>query len=243
VTSVPEPGAPSAPVKAVFFDAGFTLIFPSRPVVDLYVEAARAVCVDHCDERLRHEFHRAWRLGTRDENEDHRSSDELERMRWHRFTLRIAREIPELLPHHGAWLEQLRGRFDHESGWKLAPGAAELLRYLRARGLKVAIVSNWHGGLCRLATAIGLSDLVDSVVCSADVGYRKPHPEIFNIALRQLKLSPGEVVHVGDTWDEDVVGAAAAGITAVHLTNGAPSVNADRPHRAISDLSEIAELI
>jgi REG-2-like HAD superfamily hydrolase len=236
-------GRPRTPVQAVFFDAGFTLVFPVRPVIDLYVEAARAVSSGHCDDKLRETFKRAWSSGTRDQADDHRSSDELERQRWHRFTLKIAREIPELLPHHDAWLDALRGRFDSDVGWKLVPEAPEVLRVLRARGIKVAIVSNWHGGLQRTVTAVGLDDLVDDVVCSAVVGYRKPHPEIFNIALRRAGVPASAVLHVGDTWDEDVVGAEAAGITPVHLTNGEPPLSNRGHHRAITWLSEITELI
>jgi putative hydrolase of the HAD superfamily len=230
-------------IKAVFFDAGFTLLFPARPVIDLYVEAARAVSGARCEEKLREAFTRAWNAGTRDEPEDHRSSDALEQRRWHRFTLKIAREIPELLPHHEAWLAELRGKFDCGEGWTLVPEAPALLRSLRSRGLKVAIVSNWHRGLHRIVSAVGLGDLVDFVVVSADVGYRKPHPEIFQVALRQGGVAPSEVVHVGDTWDEDVLGAAAAGILPVHLRNGTHSDKARDGHRTITQLSEIADLV
>ena len=105
-------------------------------------------------------------------------------------------------------------------------GRAPVLLALRARGFKLAIVSNWHGGLQRILSAVGVIDLVDFVVCSADVGFRKPHPEIFQVALRQGGVPAASVVHVGDTWDEDVVGASAAGITPIHLANGAPAPRA-----------------
>jgi len=231
-------------VQAVFFDAGFTLIFPSRPVIDCYLETARAVSHEHCDTKLREAFNRAWAAGTRSDPGDHRSSDALERERWHRFTLKIAQEIPELLPHHKAWLERLEGAFDTGDGWRLVSSAPPLLRDLRARGLKVAIVSNWHAGLHRIVSSVGLADLVDFVVCSADVGFRKPHPEIFQVALRQGSVPPSAVVHVGDTWDEDVVGAEAVGITPIHILGGPSTTrNPTTRHRTIADLSEIAGLV
>jgi putative hydrolase of the HAD superfamily len=125
----------------------------------------------------------------------------------------------------------------------VVPQAPSLLQSLRARGLKVAIVSNWHGGLNRIVSALGLADLVDFVVCSADVGFRKPHPEIFQVALRQSGVPASAVVHVGDTWDEDIVGAARVGITPVHLTNGAPPATDRGAHLAIRELSEITDFI
>jgi putative hydrolase of the HAD superfamily len=234
---------PAGPVRAVFFDAGFTLIFPSRPVVDLYVECARSVSEGHCDVKLKEAFARAWAAGTRADPGDHRSSDALERARWHQFTLRVAREIPELLPHHDAWLAALEGTFDSGDGWRLVPHAPALLRELRARGKKIAIVSNWHAGLHRIVSAVGLDDLVDFVVCSADVGFRKPHPEIFHVALRQGGVPPSAVVHVGDTWEEDVLGAQAVGIEAVHLTSSPMPVRGPAKHHTIADLSEIAGLV
>jgi putative hydrolase of the HAD superfamily len=234
-------GGASSPPRAVFFDAGFTLIHPTRPVVELYCDAAREVSGTRCDAKLREEFQRAWSEGTRDAREDHRSSDELERARWHRFTRRIAETVPELLPHHEAWLERLRGHFDDAQGWRLAPQAREILQDLRARGLRVGIVSNWHAGLHRIVSGMGLHALVDFVVCSADVGFRKPHPRIFHEALRASGIAAAATIHVGDTWSEDVVGALAAGIAAVHLSSGPP-----RPgtaHRTIADLSELATIL
>jgi REG-2-like HAD superfamily hydrolase len=235
-------GNGAAGVRAVFFDAGFTLIFPSRPIVDLYLETARAVSAGHSDEELRDAFARAWRAGTRSDAGDHRSSDALERERWHQFTLGIAREIPELLPHHPAWLDRLAGAFSGDKSWRLVPEAPPLLRALRARGMKLAIVSNWHGGLHRIVASVGLTELVDFVVVSADVGFRKPHPEIFQVALRQGGVPASSVVHVGDTWDEDVVGASAAGIIPIHLASGSEP---PRTHdaRTIRDLSELAALV
>jgi putative hydrolase of the HAD superfamily len=237
-----RPDAKSSGTEAVFFDAGFTLIFPTRPVVDIYIEAARAVCPAHCDAKLQEAFHRAWAAGTRDERDDHRSSDEIERARWHRFTLKIAESIPELLPHHRAWLDRLTHTFDSGRGWRLADQAPDLLRALRARGFKVGIVSNWHAGLHRIVSDVGLVELVDFVVCSADVGFRKPHPAIFETALRMSGARASSSVHVGDTWAEDVVGALSVGIMPVHLANDG-NRRAGTPHRTIGELSELAALV
>jgi putative hydrolase of the HAD superfamily len=233
---------PAGPPRAVLFDAGFTLLFPARPVLDLYLETARAVSGRHCDVMLTEAFRRAWAGGTRDHRDDHRSSDEIERARWHRFTRRIAEQVPELLPHHPAWLERLSREFDAARAWLLAPEAPGVLGRLRSRGVAVGIVSNWHAGLHRILSETGLSELVDFVVCSADVGYRKPHPEIFHAALRLCGADAAATVHVGDTWAEDVVGAESVGIAAVHLvTEAAP--RATGSHRTIADLTEVEALV
>lgn len=235
-------GDGSRKVRAVFFDAGFTLIHPRSPIVDLYVEAAHAVSAGHCDAALRDVFHQTWAAGTRDVVDDHRSSDALERARWRQFTRKIADAVPDLRPHHDAWLAHLTATFDHGDGWRLAPDTETLLTDLRARGIKIAIVSNWHGGLHRVLEDLAIVDKVDVVVCSADVGFRKPHPEIFHEALRRTGVSPEFVLHVGDTWAEDVVGALAVGITPLHFANAAAQVPGPH-HRSIETLSDLLRLI
>ena len=74
------------------------------------------------------------------------------------------------------------------------------------------MVSNWDISLPRVLERCGLSGLVDDTVTSAGVGARKPEPEIFTAALAVAGAAPDEVIHVGDTAEEDVAGAAAAGI-------------------------------
>jgi YjjG family noncanonical pyrimidine nucleotidase len=94
-------------------------------------------------------------------------------------------------------------------------GAHDLLAALRAR-VRIAVVSNnllveqqQKMAQCRL------TPLVDALVVSEDVGFTKPDPRIFAIALERLELQAGEVVMVGDSWSADVGGARQAGIAAV----------------------------
>ena len=78
--------------------------------------------------------------------------------RWHRFTLKIAAGDPRAPPPSRRWLEQLDG--DVRQRRRMAARARAplaLLRELRARGLKVAIVSNWHAGLHRILSDVGLA--------------------------------------------------------------------------------------
>jgi putative hydrolase of the HAD superfamily len=93
----------------------------------------------------------------------------------------------------------------------------EVLAELRARGLVLAICSNWDWDLAEAVDEAGLAGAVDAVVSSAWAGARKPHPRIFEHTLAKIGVSPGEVVFVGDTWGPDVVGPRAAGMTAVYL--------------------------
>jgi len=97
-------------------------------------------------------------------------------------------------------------------------GAAETLRVLQARGLRLGLVSNtfWPGDVHDAdMAAFGLLDLVPKRVYSSAVGYIKPHPEIYRRALAEVGVQPEEAVFVGDRLKEDVAGPQALGLRAV----------------------------
>ncbi len=82
-----------------------------------------------------------------------------------------------------------------------------------ARGLRVAVLSDYHPG--DKLRFLGLDDLPWAAVLGCDaLGALKPHPRAFRALAEQLGLEPGEVVHVGDREDLDVEGALGAGMRA-----------------------------
>jgi len=92
------------------------------------------------------------------------------------------------------------------------PDAAPALSRLRDRGLRLIAVSNWDCSLPRVLERCGLEPMLDGTVTSAEAGARKPDPAIFSVALELAGCEPGQALHVGDTAEEDVAGARAAGI-------------------------------
>lgn len=92
------------------------------------------------------------------------------------------------------------------------PDVVPALSGLRDRGLTLVAVSNWDCSLPRVLERCDLDGLLDGTVTSAGAGSRKPDPAIFRTALELVGCEPSEVVHVGDTAEEDVLGARAAGI-------------------------------
>ena len=94
---------------------------------------------------------------------------------------------------------------------------APALRELRARGLGLYVVSNWDCSLREVLASAGLLELVDDAISSAEAGAAKPDPAPFRVALAAAGCAPDEAVHVGDSEENDVAGARAAGIRAVLL--------------------------
>jgi HAD superfamily hydrolase (TIGR01549 family) len=100
---------------------------------------------------------------------------------------------------------------------KLFPEVTPVLQQIKHAGLPVAIVSNWHCGLSRFCEHLGIIPFVDFVIASAEVESTKPDQHIFNEAIRLLRTEPKRTVHIGDTYDEDFIGAQNAGFQALHL--------------------------
>jgi HAD superfamily hydrolase (TIGR01509 family) len=122
------------------------------------------------------------------------------------------------------WEEQPRKNL-----WrKPIPGMIELVRELKSAGAPIAIISNSEGFLAELVEELGWADAFDVVVDSGRIGIDKPDPRIFQHACSALGVSPGELLHVGDSWEADVQGALGAGANAVwfDVRHGARSLPA-----------------
>jgi putative hydrolase of the HAD superfamily len=100
--------------------------------------------------------------------------------------------------------------------WNVVPeGVIEQLRDLAATGVAIGVVSNADGMVEAALRRCGIP--LDVVIDSTVVGYAKPQPEIFALALAQLHVAAGDAVHVGDMASADVDGALNAGVRPLHL--------------------------
>ena len=66
--------------------------------------------------------------------------------------------------------------------------------------------------------SFGVATHFDALVISSEVGYLKPRKEIFEVALSSLSVRPGDVLHVGDNFRADIVGAVSVGMNAALYT-------------------------
>jgi putative hydrolase of the HAD superfamily len=95
------------------------------------------------------------------------------------------------------------------------PGAVETLGELRARGLKLGLISVCSDDVPEVWEETPFADLFDSTVFSCSVGLRKPDPRIYRLALDELEVAPEEAIFVGDGANDELAGAERAGIRAV----------------------------
>lgn len=93
--------------------------------------------------------------------------------------------------------------------------AVPFLREVRARGVRIAVVSNWDASLPAVLAAHGLRDLVDDVFASLVVGAEKPDPTMIRLAMASAKAPPDETLHVGDDPVDDLGAAANAEVQGI----------------------------
>ncbi|WP_338180657.1 HAD family hydrolase [Jatrophihabitans sp.] len=117
---------------------------------------------------------------------------------------------PEVVARYHAWWEP------HTY---VDPDAAPLMTALRARGIKVGVLSNtlWHRAEHeRIFARDGIAELIDADIYTSDIAWTKPHPEAFGAALAALGVSdPGSAVFVGDRPWDDIHGARSAGLRTI----------------------------
>ncbi len=117
--------------------------------------------------------------------------------------------------------------------------AGPALEELRAAGLALHCVSNWDCSLPDVLERCGLASALDGVVTSAQARARKPDPAIFAAALGAAGSAPEEAIHVGDTPDEDLAGARAAGVPALLIDRDGTSRAGASGGSRIASLHEI----
>jgi putative hydrolase of the HAD superfamily len=203
-------------IRAIFFDAGNTLIHMdyaaiATALVDQGVRAA-AADVQRAEWRARVRLDASLGHGTSTETSD--TGD-----RYLRFLLdELGVRDDAVMATLSAW----RRAYNLPVGlWTEGePEAEAALLLARARGLRTACISNSNGTVGAILEGLGLARHLDFVIDSSQVGIEKPDPRIFHLALERAGVAAAEAVYVGDLYSIDVVGARAAGLSAILMDPG-----------------------
>ena len=118
----------------------------------------------------------------------------------------------------------------------------DVLRELRDGGYTIGLITNTQRSLTEFERHFDLGGLFSFAISSFDHGYMKPHPSIFESALRQVSARPHEAVMVGDSLAHDIEGARKLGMRAVLVSRSgtAPPCPPDVPViRSLRELSAV----
>jgi HAD superfamily hydrolase (TIGR01549 family) len=137
------------------------------------------------------------------------------------------------------------------STWRLSfvPHAPSVLKRL-SESFKISLISNFTSGtfLRRSLKDLGIEENFENIIVSDEVGWRKPHPNIFRRFLKLSKVKATEAVFIGDELETDIKGAKEVGIKAVLLARNQYSSNdMERkdvfPDHTVKSLIEFERLI
>lgn len=197
-------------LRAVIFDVDFTL---ARPGPELGPEGYRKAGERHglaLDPAL-YETSRLAALESLQRHPDHVHDDEL----WVAFTERIVRGMGGDADGARACAEELVDAWEQHDRFTLYEDALPALAALREHGVKIGLISNGSRDLEEFVAHHGLD--ADCAIGSRAFGRTKPHPEIFRHALELLGVAAEEAAMIGDSYEDDIVGARGLGMKAFLL--------------------------
>ncbi|MDP2390843.1 MAG: HAD family hydrolase [Acidobacteriota bacterium] len=227
------------PVRAVFFDVDFTLIYPGPT---FQAEGYRQACATGGIEVDPARFDQATAASSfiLDEVEEQIYNHDL----FIHYTASIIEHMGGRGPKVVDVARQIYEQWAVNHHFEMYDDAAPVLKGLQDRGLKVGVISNSHRCLDAFREHFSLNGLIHVSVSSSAHGYMKPHRSIFDAALERAGVSAGESMMVGDSLKHDVEGALKAGMQAVLLRRSGevpPHLPADL--RVIRSLVELPDLL
>ena len=187
----------------------------------------------------------------------HGGAWELSKAHWDRLETSGASNAPETV--RGFWtdfnsrmlealgIEYTDSSVDRIMDWfdrvgipmRLYPEVTGVLDQLNSEGYRMGIVSD-GASQDKIAKSLEIDRHFETVIGSVHSGFRKPMPEIYNLALDTMNVMPEEAVMVGDNYEKDVEGAEAVGIKGLHLTRDGEPSPASKP---IGDLRGVVEFL
>jgi len=204
-------------LRAVFFDAGETLLHPHPSFPELLSATLSQEGIDASPDRIREQVHvlgdRFHRAAT--DGELWSTSEARSRAFWGSVYSLLLGELG--VPMDNRLAGRLYATFTDAANYRLFPDVLPALEDLRGRGLTLGLVSNFEAWLDGLLEHLGIRTLLDVRVISGAVGLEKPNPEIFRMALAEASVAPAASAYVGDNPFFDVDPALAVGMRGVLL--------------------------
>jgi HAD superfamily hydrolase (TIGR01549 family) len=233
-------------IRAIFYDAGHTLVRPRPEIGEVWDFLAHQLGFDIAAERrgpfpdVAAFFYS--RLG--EDGLGSYASDAAARAFWREYYTYALRDAAPDLPREQALSagEALYDWYADPAQWQPFPEVTAALAAAHARGLVQGVVSDWGSDLLPILHAHEMTRLMDFVVASAVVGSSKPHRDIFLYALGRAGMRADETIYVGDSYLADVLGSRGAGMHPVLIDRDGAAPPIDAPViRSLTDLLAVID--
>jgi putative hydrolase of the HAD superfamily len=212
-------------IKAVSFDVGWTLAHPTESMWSIYARLCSEAGVPTGPRECERLVRSLWSSGEEGAQQRFREGAEYSDSDQEFTGLFV--QMSHLIFAQAGLQEraaELSGqffeRFWNPVDWHAYPEVIDAIQALRARGLRVGVLSNAPSSLVDLLATLGILSHLDFVVISAVEGVKKPDRRIFERTLERAGAAAGETLHVGDMFLEDVLGAGAAGLHTLLIERG-----------------------
>jgi putative hydrolase of the HAD superfamily len=133
--------------------------------------------------------------------------------------------------------------FSNPENYVLFDDAVPTLEALRARGLRLGIISNFEGWLAKLLDHLEIRDLFEVVAISGDLGIQKPDPRIFHWAMGEAGVVPSQTLYVGDNPNFDAQPAHDMGMTGVLLDRHGRWADLEADYPIVPTLTALLTLV
>lgn len=226
----------------ISLDAGFTLLYPFPKVGEVYAQIANRFGYRLDGEKIHARFLETWGKNValnRQYGKGNAFSNEKTAYFWWKkvFSESVGDVIdPQYLDSIFQVCHEEYGRGKY---WRLYPEVMETIDTLREMEFKLIILSNWDRRLIKTLKELGIYSCFDRVYISTLIGHSKPEPEAFQYILDDLEISAAQVLHVGDSLEEDYQGARGVGMKAVLLDREAGYDREIPGSTAIRSLTEL----
>ncbi|PJZ68750.1 hydrolase [Leptospira perolatii] len=223
--------------RYLFLDVGDTLMSLNRPAGEIYFEVLSKFGITQKPKlNLEKAFRLAYAEMTRNPLPDFQDKFHVHQdgsKGWWRDLLSIFLEKIGSDVSPDSIAESIFEKFDDPRLWDLDPGFREVLEFTQQNQFGLGIISNWDHRLRDLLKSVGVAQYFNPIFVSAEFGYEKPSPRIFEAAERAVGLDPKNLIYCGDKVEFDIVPTRERGWTAFQK----------HAEGEISSLSELPRLL
>ena len=225
--------------KAIFFDVDFTLIYPGP---QFQGEGYRAFCARHGMDVDARRFTAA--VNSASSILDREQDAVYDPQIFIDYTAHIIRQMGGTGDNVGSCAAEIYQEWAACQHFLLYDDVSAALHGLAERDLQLGLISNSHRCLESFQEHFELDGLIDVAISSSQHGYMKPHPSIFEAALKLAGVLPQEAVMVGDSFTQDIEGAQRVGMKGVLVRRSDPeSATAVRGVPVIKTLLDLPKLL
>lgn len=196
-------------IRVVFFDVHDTLIYCKLSPPEIFVQLCQQAEVPVSLPAVEQLY--ASPATLKDQRSLHKGQDD---EFWLRFNAQLLDQLKISDP-HGKFAQRLMEGFKDVRWWDVYSDVKPTLNDLQGKGYALAVIANARSLVEERLAHLRLTGYFQTITYSQEVGFEKPDPRLFQIAMKRMQCRPEEAVHIGDRDVEDVQGAQGVGMRAI----------------------------